>query len=105
MTDKRVVLTTCGSEKEAHKIAQHLVENHLAACVNIIPQVRSIYRWEGKIESAQEWLLLVKTTQEKFSPVRDAIRSLHSYELPECIAFSIEDGSAAYLQWIVDNVR
>jgi periplasmic divalent cation tolerance protein len=105
MTDKRIVLTTCGSEDEAEKIAQYLVENRLAACVNIVPQVRSIYRWQGKVESARELLLLVKTTNEKFTQVRDAIRELHSYELPECAVLSIEDGSAAYLDWIEDSVK
>lgn len=105
MTDKRIVLTTCGSQEEADKIAQHLVEHRLAACVNVIPQIKSIYRWQEKVESAQEWLLLVKTTAEKFPQVRDAIRELHSYELPECVAISIEDGSAAYLSWIEHCVK
>jgi periplasmic divalent cation tolerance protein len=105
MTDKRIVLTTCDSREEADKISQHLVEKRLAACVNAIPQVRSTYRWQGKVEIAQEWLLLVKTTAEKFAQVRDAIRVLHSYELPECIAISIEDGSAAYFQWIEESVK
>jgi periplasmic divalent cation tolerance protein len=105
MTDKRIVLTTCGSEDEAEKIARYLVENRLAACVNIVPQVRSIYRWQGKVESARELLLLVKTTNEKFTQVRDAIRELHSYELPECAVLPIEDGSAAYLDWIEDSVK
>jgi periplasmic divalent cation tolerance protein len=105
MTDKRIVLTTCGSQEEADKIAQHLVEHRLAACANLVPQIKSIYRWQGKVESAQEWLLLVKTTADKLVEVRDAIQSLHSYELPECIAISIEDGSAAYLEWIEDCVK
>jgi len=105
MTDKCIVLSTCGSQEEANKIAHHLVENRLAACVNVIPHISSIYRWEGKVESAQEWLLLVKTTAEKFAKVRDAIRSLHSYELPECIAIPIEDGSTPYLQWIENSVK
>jgi periplasmic divalent cation tolerance protein len=105
MTDKLIVLSTCGSEEEADKIAQHLVETHLAACVNVIPQIKSIYRWQEKVESAPEWLLLVKTTDEKFVQVRDAIHSLHSYDLPECIAISIDNGSAPYLQWINDNVK
>jgi len=104
MTDKRVVLTTCGSEAQAEKIAQHLVEGRLAACVNIIPRIRSLYRWQGKLESASEWMLLVKTTSAKFPQVRDAIRALHSYELPECAMLAIEDGSEAYLQWIDDSV-
>lgn len=105
MTDKRVVLSTAGSEQEARKIAHHLVEHQLAACVNIVPGIESIYRWQGKVESAHEWLLLIKTTTEKFPAVRDAIRKLHSYDLPECIAIEIEDGSAAYLQWIGDSVK
>jgi periplasmic divalent cation tolerance protein len=105
MTDKVIVLSTCGSEEEAGKIAQHLVENRLAACVNVIPQVKSIYRWQEKVESAQEWLLLVKTTAEKFTLVRDAIRRLHSYELPECISIAIDGGSVSYLQWIEANVE
>src|SRR6201998_612576 len=100
MTDKRIVLTTTSSEDEARRIANYLVENQLAACVNMIPRIESIYRWQGKVESSQEWLLLIKTSADKFSGVRDAIRELHSYELPECIAIAIEDGSPDYLQWI-----
>jgi len=105
MTDKRLVLSTAGSEEEARKIANGLVERHLAACVNIVPQIESVYRWQGKMESAPEWLLLIKTTSEKFANVRDAIRELHSYDLPECICVNIEDGSAAYLEWIAANVK
>jgi|ERR1700722_8386516 periplasmic divalent cation tolerance protein len=105
MTDKRIVLCTAGSEEEARKIARHLVEQRLAACVNIVPQIESIYRWLEKLESAREWLLLIKTTVEKFPDVRDAIRELHSYELPECISINVEDGSAAYLEWIEQSVQ
>jgi periplasmic divalent cation tolerance protein len=100
MTDKRIVLSTAGSEQEAHKIAHILVKRRLAACVNILPRVQSIYRWKGEIESAQEWLLLIKTRADKFPAVRDAIGELHSYEVPECIALEIEDGSLPYLQWL-----
>lgn len=100
MTNKRIVLCTAGSEDEARKIARHLVEQRLAACVNIVPHIESIYRWQGKVESSAEWLLLIKTTAEKFSEVLDAIRQLHSYELPECLSIDIDDGSAAYLEWI-----
>ena len=100
MTDKRIVLSTAGSEQEAHKIAHILVERRLAACVNILPQVQSIYRWKDEIESAQEWLLLIKTRADKFPAVRDAIAELHSYEVPECIVVEIEDGSLPYLQWL-----
>ena len=100
MTDKRIVLSTAGSEEEARKIARYLVESRLAACVNIVPRIESVYRWEGKVESNHEWLLVIKTTGERFPAVRDAIRELHSYELPECLAISIEDGSTDYLEWI-----
>jgi periplasmic divalent cation tolerance protein len=104
MTDKRIVLCTCSSEAEAAKIGRYLVEHQLAACVNIVPRILSIYRWQGKVESSAEWLLLIKTTAEKFSEVRAAISELHSYDLPECIAIAIEDGSAEYLAWIGDSV-
>jgi periplasmic divalent cation tolerance protein len=102
MTDKRIVLSTAGSEEEARKIAHVLVERRLAACVNIVPQIESVYRWQGKIESSREWLLLIKTTAEQFEKVRDAIRELHSYDLPECIAVAIVDGSPEYLRWLAD---
>jgi periplasmic divalent cation tolerance protein len=105
MTDKRIVLTTAGSEDEARKIARHLVEQKLAACVNIVPQIESVYRWQDKVESARESLLLIKTTAEGFAAVRDAIRELHSYELPECVAIAVEDGSAEYLEWLADSVK
>jgi periplasmic divalent cation tolerance protein len=100
MTDKRIVLCTAGSEDEARKIAEHLVGQRLAACVNLIPRIESIYRWKEKVESSHEVLLLIKTSADRFPEVRDAICSLHSYELPECIAISIEEGSAEYLQWL-----
>jgi len=105
MTDKRIVFTTAGSEAEARKIAHALVERQLAACVNIIPQVTSIYRWQGKVEEPGEWLLIVKTTAAAFSHVQRAITELHSYDLPECICLEIEGGSAAYLQWIGECVQ
>jgi len=105
MTDKKIVLTTAGSQEEARKIARTLVERRLAACVNIIPQVESIYRWQGKVEDAHEWLLLIKTTTAAFERVRDAIRELHSYDLPECISISVENGGSAYLDWISESVE
>lgn len=105
MTDKRIVLTTASSEEEARKIARHLVEHKLAACVNVIPHVESIYRWQNKVESTREWLLLIKTTAEGFLSVRDAIRELHSYELPECVSIPMEEGSPEYLEWLTDSVK
>jgi periplasmic divalent cation tolerance protein len=104
MTDKRIVFSTAGSEEEARKIAQQLVQRQLAACVNILPRVQSIYRWRGKVESSHECLLLIKTSSDQFPAVRDAIYELHSYELPECIAVSIEDGSSEYLGWLGDSL-
>ncbi len=105
MTDKRIVLTTAGSSDEARKIARELVERRLAACVNIVEEVQSIYRWEGKVENAREWLLVIKTTDAMFAAVRDTISELHSYDLPECLLLPVEDGSAAYLEWIGESVR
>jgi len=105
MTDKRVVLTTCASLEEARHIAQALVERRLAACVNILPQVESVYRWKGEVETAPEWLLMIKTTEGVFDRLREAIAELHSYEVPECIEIAITEGSAAYLNWIEEAVR
>jgi periplasmic divalent cation tolerance protein len=105
MTDKRIVLTTAGSQDEARKIARALVERRLAACVNIVAPVESVYRWQGEVENAQEWLLIIKTTAQAFSKVREAICELHSYDLPECVLLSIEDGSKTYLEWIGESVE
>ncbi len=104
MTDNRIVFTTAGSEEEARKISRYLVENRLAACVNIVPRITSVYRWQGAVEEAEERLLIVKTTAAAFDRVRNAISELHSYDLPECISLAIEDGSPAYLQWISESV-
>jgi periplasmic divalent cation tolerance protein len=104
MTDKRIVLSTAGSEEEARKIAHALVERRLAACVNIVGPIHSVYRWKGAVENAPEHLLVIKTTASAFPRVRDAIRELHSYELPECLMLPIEDGGEEYLRWITDSV-
>jgi len=105
MTNKRLVLTTTASLEEGKKIARELVDRRLAACVNILPKIESIYRWEGKVEEAQEYLLVIKTTAEAFFTLRDAIQQLHSYDVPECIALAIEDGSDNYLDWIAESVN
>jgi periplasmic divalent cation tolerance protein len=106
MTDKIVVLVTCGSRKEARKIARALVEKRLAACVNEMgAPIRSVYRWKGKVETAEEFLLVIKTTQKRFPALREAVRELHSYEVPEIIALPIVEGSRAYLDWIAESVE
>ncbi|HZE81563.1 MAG TPA: divalent-cation tolerance protein CutA [Candidatus Polarisedimenticolia bacterium] len=103
MTNARIVLTTAGSQEEARKIAHALVERRLAACVNIVPQVESIYRWQGKMETAEEWLLMIKTQAELFDRVRNALKELHSYDLPECMMLEVAAGSPEYLGWIAKN--
>lgn len=103
MTDARIILTTAGSPEEARKIAHALVERRLAACVNIVPQVESVYRWQGKLETAQEWLLLIKTQDDLFERVRSAVKELHSYDLPECVMLEVSAGSQEYLSWIENN--
>jgi periplasmic divalent cation tolerance protein len=105
MTDARIVLTTAGSSQEAEKIARALVESRLAACVNVVPQIQSVYRWKGKIEQETEWLLIIKTRLRAVESVSQTIKELHSYELPECIILEVSDGSAAYLNWIEENTR
>jgi periplasmic divalent cation tolerance protein len=105
MTDKRIVLSTAGSQEEARKIAQALVERQLAACVNVVPGVESVYRWQGKVEVAREWLLVMKTSASAFPALREALRELHSYETPECLLLAVEDGDAAYLEWIGESIQ
>ncbi|HEX7288385.1 MAG TPA: divalent-cation tolerance protein CutA [Candidatus Angelobacter sp.] len=104
MSNARIVLTTAGSQDEARKLAQALVERRLAACVNIVPRIESVYRWQGKVETAEEWLLIIKTQAEMFEHVHDAIKELHSYELPECVMLEVSGGSEQYLKWITENV-
>jgi periplasmic divalent cation tolerance protein len=106
MTDKILVLVTCGSRKEARKIARALVGQRLAACVSEIGvPVASTYRWKGKVESAKEFLLLIKTTRKRFAAARDTVCKVHSYEVPEIIALPIAAGSRAYLNWIEKSVK
>jgi len=99
-----VVLVTASSEAEAKAIAQSLVESHLAACVSLFP-IQSIYTWQGNVEQAQEWQLLIKTDLARFTELEAAVRSLHSYEVPEIIALPITNGSTDYLQWIGAQVK
>jgi len=99
-TESIVVLVTCSSEEEATKIANSLVEERLAACVNIISPARSIYRWEGKIWDEKEWMLIIKTQKKRFEDLEKKVKSLHSYSVPEIVALPIVEGSASYLKWI-----
>jgi periplasmic divalent cation tolerance protein len=95
-----VVLTTAGSEEQASNLAQELVERRLAACVNIVTQVCSVYRWKGKVWQDEEKLLIVKTAAHLFPAVRDAIRELHTYELPEVIMTPVQDPDPEILEWL-----
>jgi len=106
MTDKIVVLVSCGSAKEAKGIARVLVKGRLAACVNILQApVESIYRWKGEVESAKEILLVIKTSRTRFATLCKEVQRLHSYDTPEIIALPIEAGSRSYLEWISSSVR
>jgi len=102
--DFLMVYCTCPTESAATGLANELVQRRLAACVNILPAVQSVYRWEGKVESAGEFLLLIKTTEERFPALRDGIEELHSYETPEIIGVPIAYGADKYLAWIRESV-
>jgi len=105
MTNKRLVVTTAESMNQARRIADALIERKQAACVNIISGVQSIYRWKGKAEEAEEWMMLIKTTADAFEHVYETIKELHSYELPECMVLAVENGSPEYLRWIDESVE
>lgn len=100
MTEERVVLVTTSSEEEAMKIGRALVDRKLAACVNVLGQVRSIFRWEGRVADEPEYLMVIKTTQARFQTLAQEIKSLHSYDVPEIIALPITQGLAEYLTWV-----
>jgi periplasmic divalent cation tolerance protein len=100
MTDKIVVFSTCETAKDAERIARGLVEKRLAACVNIVPGLRSVYRWKGEIQADSEVMLVIKSSRALFDDLRAEIEKLHSYEAPEVIATPIVDGSEQYLEWM-----
>jgi periplasmic divalent cation tolerance protein len=104
MTDKIIVYTTCSNEEAAGKLASHLVEQRVAACVSIV-QARSHYRWKGAVEQAQEWMLLIKSSRPLFESLRREIVKAHEYELPEVLAVSVLDGTPDYLAWIEDSLQ
>jgi periplasmic divalent cation tolerance protein len=103
---KRVVLVTCGSMKEARKIAAGVVGKKLAACVNIgTSAVESVYRWKGKAETAKEFLLVMKTTAGRLAALEKEVKRLHSYDLPEFVVLEVAAGSKEYLGWVEESVR
>ena len=105
MTDKVVIMVTAASRRECRKIARHLVEAKLAACVNITQPVESVYRWKGKLANDNEFLMLIKSTRGLFPQIKAAISKIHSYHTPEIICLPIIDGSRNYLQWLSDSVK
>lgn len=100
MTQALVALTTLPTYESALKLAEDLVEKRLAACVNILPPMTSVYEWQGKLEKGQEHQLLIKTSTDRYSELEDRIRRSHPYELPEIIGLSVETGFKAYLDWV-----
>jgi periplasmic divalent cation tolerance protein len=98
-----VVLMTAANGEEATRLAEMLVGSHLAACVQILPEMESVYRWQGTVERQSEVLLIAKTTHKKFDELDREVRALHSYDTPEIVALPIISGSASYLEWLVKD--
>ncbi len=98
-----IVITTTETEEEAEKIAEILVSKKLAACVQIIPSIKSVYSWEGAMEKSEEQLLFIKTKETLFEKVEKTLKTIHSYETPEIISIPIENGSNDYLKWLKEN--
>ena len=105
MTDVCTVLTTCGSEETALTIASALVDQGYAACVNIIPRVKSYYYYKGETHLDEEVMLIIKTTRDLFGRVSEVINDLHTYEIPEILMFSVQDGAEPFLNWIRESVQ
>jgi periplasmic divalent cation tolerance protein len=104
MSAEKLIISTAASRGEALRIAKALVEESLVACVNVTGPIDSVYRWQGNVENAQEFLLLIKTTSSKAANAIARLRELHSYEVPEAIELDIEGGNADYLRWIRESV-
>lgn len=100
-----IILTTTPNTEEAETLARKIVESKLAACVQILPQMKSVYFWDGKIQTDAEHLLLIKTSDEKFDKLEKFIQANHSYEVPEIVALSAEKVSASYLNWMLNYMR
>ena len=105
MTDKIVVLSTCASEEDGEKLSRLLVGRRLAACVSVVPRIRSFYRWKGEIESAEEFLLLIKSSRARLAELIALLEKEHSYEVPEVLALPVVDGAANYLHWLQINLE
>jgi periplasmic divalent cation tolerance protein len=105
VSDRILVLSTVGGPEDAERIGRALVERGLAACVNVVPGLVSLYRWKGRMEREAEYLLLIKSRRETFDALREALVELHPYELPEVVALPIADGHAPYLEWLDENSR
>jgi periplasmic divalent cation tolerance protein len=104
-TGRLLVLSTVGKAEDAQRIGRALVERGLAACVNVLPAVTSIYRWKGKLETDEERLLVIKTRADRFEALKRALVSLHPYEVPEVLALPIADGHQPYLDWLDESVK
>ena len=105
MSERIVALSTVATSEDAERIATALVERGLAACVNVVPGVVSVYRWKGAVQREEERLLVIKTRTDRFEALREALVSLHPYEVPELVALAIESGHAPYLTWLDESVR
>ena len=105
MTDKIVVFSTCSTPEEAGKIARKLIEERLAACVNVAPRVRSYYRWKGAVEEADECMLIIKSSRDLFDRLRLELEKAHTYEVPEVVAVPVVDGSPNYLHWVDNELK
>ena len=105
VSDAIIVFMTASNGEEAARLADMLVGAHLAACVQILPEIESVYRWQGKIERAPEILLLAKTTKSKFEELEREVRALHSYDTPEIIAVPVVAGSASYVDWLIQSTK
>lgn len=105
MNPAQVVLVSAGSAREARRLAEELVRGKWAACVTVIPGARSVYSWKGRVTTAREHLLLIKTRRSLWLPLQKRIRALHSYEVPEILALPVAGGHPAYLEWLRQETR